>query len=225
MTDKHKESHELSSAGMRRREQMLPLLQDAVRGRTRRRRQRRMVAGSLLLLLVTLGLFQLLEDGDRDLDRVDAYLADGSSDSRLPSVSLDTIDVPTAGGLDISSLDQDALYARVLERSPGLFVTTPDRLPASARTLENRVVVEYLTTDQLMAELSIEGVDSAVICSRQGCTLFTSGGRNRAADGEVNAAIGRVARSEAMSNEFVSPPSRRASVQYRDDEDRGGNQG
>ena len=78
MTEERNEIHELSSAGRRRREQMLPLFQDAVRGRARRRRQRRVVAGSLLLLLVTFGLFQLLEDSDRSVESVDTYLADGS---------------------------------------------------------------------------------------------------------------------------------------------------
>lgn len=205
MTEQRDGPHELSSAGIRRREQMLPLLQDAVKGRVRRRRQRRAVGGSLLVLLVAFGLVELFEESRPVLESVGTHLADGAAGSKVP---LETTDVLQEKTLDIRSSDSGAFYARALERNPDLFITTPDRLPASARTAEFRGVVEYLTTEQLMVELSIAGMDSAVICSKQGCTLFTFGGRTRNVDEEANATSRKIAQGEAMSTVFASVPTR-----------------
>jgi hypothetical protein len=207
MTEQRNGPHELSSAGMRRREQMLPLLQDAVKGRVRRRRQRRVVGGSLLVLLVSFGLIELIEESRPVLENVGTYLADGAAGSKVPPVQLETTDVLQDGALDIRSSDSEAFYARALERSPDLFITTPDRLPASASTTEPRGVVEYLTTEQLMVELSIAGMDSAVICSERGCTLFTFGGRTRNVDEEANATSRKIAQGEASSIVFASVPT------------------
>ena len=210
MTEEHKGSHELSSAGRRRREQMLPLLQDAVRGRVRQRRQRRVVAGSLLVMLVAFGLVELFDKSSPVLEGVDMQLADADAGLEVAPIPLETTDASDDGSLDIKSCDQAALYAQAIERSPGLFITTPDRLPASARTGEAQFVVEYLSTEELMAELSVAGMDSAVICSKQGCTLFTFGGLVENADEEVKATIRRTAQIKGMSSIFVSQPTQGA---------------
>ena len=87
MTEEHKGSHELSSAGRRRREQMLPLLQEAVRDRVRQRRQRRVVAGSLLVMLVAFGLVELFDKSSPVLEGVDTYLADADAGLEVISAS------------------------------------------------------------------------------------------------------------------------------------------
>ena len=48
---------------------------------------------------------------------------------------------------------------------------------AAAPTARSRlcaVVVAFVTTDQLMMELAMAGMDSAVVCSADACTLFTT---------------------------------------------------
>ena len=180
MTEERHEHHELSSAGVRRRERMLPLLQDAVRDRVRRRRQRRAVACSLLALLVTFGLVELFEESGPVRNVVDTRLADGFSE--VVPEPIWTAESTMGGSLDLGSYDPKAMYARALARNPDFLVTTPDRLPDSARTPEVTVVVDYVSTEQLMIELAMAGMDSAVICSDRECTLFTAGGPARDAD-------------------------------------------
>ena len=185
MTEERHEHHELSSAGVRRRERMLPLLQDAVRDRVRRRRQRRAVACSLLALLVTFGLVELFEESGPVRNVVDTRLADGFGE--VVPEPIWSVESTVAGSLDLGSYDSKAMYERTLARNPDFFITTPDRLPDSARTPEVTVVVDHVSTEQLMIELAMAGMDSAVICSERGCTLFTAGGSVRDADEEPDA--------------------------------------
>ncbi|MCP4835264.1 MAG: hypothetical protein GY895_10930 [Phycisphaera sp.] len=173
------EPHELSSAGARRRAGMLPLLQDAVRDRVRRKRRRQAVLGALVAFTVTIGVVELLDRSPSVVERSEDRLADGGAGAS-PIIRADTVGPdaplvpaqPVVPRLDIQSIDAAGLHARAMERDPEVFITTPVELPVDFRTAERRVVVERVTTDQLMMELAMSGLDSAVVCSDQDCRLF-----------------------------------------------------
>ena len=177
MSDEHPR---LSSAGARRRDRMLPLLQDAIRERVRRRGQRRAVACSLLVLVVTIGLVELVELRGPSRENSPALVADRGADaaSLLGSPATEV----TRSAVDIQSFDPKRLYVQARQRDPGMLITTPTGLRADQRTAGTPGVVAYVTTDQLMMELAMAGIDSAVVCSQDTCTLFTS---DRTEDEEV----------------------------------------
>ena len=162
----------LSPAGERRRDQMLPLLQDAIRTRVRRRRQRRAVACSLLALVTMIGLVEVFELRSSNRRNPETLVADRKTDAMPAAPSMTRPD--QAPMLDIQRFDPAESYARTLERDPNLFITTPTELAAELRTSETDVVVTYVTTEQLMMELAMAGMDSAVVCAADSCRLFTS---------------------------------------------------
>lgn len=185
------EPHELSSAGAERRARMLPLLQDAVRDRVQRKRRRRAVACSLFVFVVIIGLVEVMDQGPSVTEQAENRLADGGGRTEsvppveiagpgLPSVPAESVEPR----LDIQSIDATSLYARAMERDPEVFIRTPVELPQDFRTAERRVVVERVTTDQLMMELAMSGLDSAVVCSDQDCRLFVLRKQIASADGD-----------------------------------------
>lgn len=189
------EPHEISSAGAERRARMLPLLQDAVRDRVQRRRRRRAVACSLFVFVMIIGLVEVMDQGPSVTEQAGNRLADvGAGTEPVSPVEIAGSGVPLVPTesveprLDIQSIDATSLYARAMERDPEVFVRSPVELPVDFRTADSRVVVERLTTDQLMTELAMSGLDSAVICSDQGCRLFVPGKQMASADRDPSAA-------------------------------------
>ena len=189
------EPHEISSAGAERRARMLPLLQDAVRDRVQRKRRRRAVACSLFVFVMIIGLVEVMDQGPSVTEQAGNRLADvGAGTEPMPPVEIAGPEVPLVPTesveprLDIQSIDATSLYARAMERDPEVFVRTPVALPVDFRTSESRVVVQRLTTDQLMTELAVSGLDSAVICSDRGCRLFVPGKQMASADRDPSAA-------------------------------------
>lgn len=183
------EPHKLSSAGAERRARMLPLLQEAVRDRMQRKRRRRAVACSLFVFVMIIGLVEIMEQGPSVTEQAGNRLADGEgraesvspfeiAEPGLPSVPAESVEPR----LDIQSIDATSLYARAMELDPEVFIRTPVELPVDFRTAETRVVVQRLTTDQLMTELAMSGIDSAVICSDRDCRLFVARKRIASAD-------------------------------------------
>ena len=182
MTKRH---DELSSAGARRRDQMLPLLQDAIRTRVRRRRQRRAVACSVLALVVMIGLVEVFELQSSNQRTPQTLVADRGPEATPATPSFTRTNQPL---IDIQPFDPAEHYAQALERDSNLIITTPTELRADQRTPDSTVVIAYVTTDQLMMELAMAGMDSAIICSTDSCRLFTSapaGGRF-ADEAEIN---------------------------------------
>ncbi|MDG2424938.1 MAG: hypothetical protein P8M22_13290 [Phycisphaerales bacterium] len=171
------ERNELSSAGARRREQMLPLLQDAMRDQVRRKRQRKIVAGSLLVLLASIGLVEVYLLRSMNPGAPETFVVDGGvqiSPSPVPATEL-----PADSKVTFQAFDSSALYARALERNPDVFITTPVQIPTECLAADKVVLVEYLTTEQMMSELSMFGIDSAIFCSDQDCTLVTAAQKSR----------------------------------------------
>ena len=174
------EPRELSSAGARRRARMLPLLQDAVRDRVRRKRRRRAVAGSLFVFALIIGSVEFMDGGGSVMQEPGDRLADagGGTESMSPGgipgpgLGPDLPSIPIAPRLDIQAIDATGLYAKAIERDPEIFIPTPAELPDGLRSVERRVLVERVSTDQLMTELAMSGLDSAVVCANQGCRLF-----------------------------------------------------
>ena len=162
---------ELSNAGARRRDQMLPLLQDAIRDRVRRRRRHRAVACTVLALGVMIGLVEVFDVRSFNQNTPETLVATGATDPTPAAPSRTTPEQPT---IDIQSFNPAEFYAQALERDPDLLITTPTELRADKLTTNASRTVAYVTTDQLMVELAIAGMDSAVICSADRCTLFTS---------------------------------------------------
>ena len=188
------EPHEISSAGAERRARMLPLLQDAVRDRVQRKRRRRAIACSLFVFVMIIGLVEVMDRGPSVTEQAANRLADGGGRTEsVPPVEITGPGLPLAPvesvepRLDIQSIDATSLYARAMERDPEVFVSSPVELPVDFRTADSRVVVERLTTDQLMTELAMSGLDSAVICSDQGCRLFVPGKQMASADRDPSA--------------------------------------
>lgn len=163
---------ELSNAGARRRDQMLPLLQEAMRERVRRRRQRRALVCSVLAVLVTIGLVEVFELRSPNRQAPEGLVADRGP-NLAPTTSSDA-EIPARPAIDIQSFDPSTLYAQLIERDPDILITTPTELRADQRTSDTTVVVAIVTTDQLMMELAMAGMDSAVVCSADACTLFTT---------------------------------------------------
>lgn len=174
------DNDKLSSAGAQRRARMLPLLQDAVRDRVRRKRHRRAVACSLVVFVLIIGLVEVVDRGPIEPSEPGNRLADGGAKTRLlPMTESNAPIVPglrgvaLETGIDIQSFEPSGFYARAIERDPEIFITTPAELSAEFRGGgRSRVVVEYFTRDQLMTELAMSGLDSAVVCSDRDCRLF-----------------------------------------------------
>lgn len=163
MRDDH---HELSPAGARRRDRMLPLLQDAVRERGERRRRRRTIASALLVFAATIGLLQLMQGGPSRSDESDPRLA---AENVVPPADV----IPPAGsGIDIRPVGPSRLYARLQAADPEVSIRTPDALPDSHRIEATGIAVRRITTEELMDELAAAGFDHAVICSEVECRLF-----------------------------------------------------
>ena len=169
--------NELSPAGERRRERMLPLLQDAIRHRVRRRRQRQAIACSLLLLAATIGLVEVFERRSPGQGAPETMVADRGARTTPVETPLEdpleSLETSAPPPVVIRSFDPAAAFARALERDPGMIVTTPSELRADQRTPTAEVVVAYVTTDQLMMELSMQGMAGAVVCSVDRCRLRT----------------------------------------------------
>ena len=165
--------NELSPAGERRRERMLPLLQDAIRHRVRRRRQRRAIACSLLLLAGTIGLVELFEGRSPDRRTPETMVADRGERPAPMEPATERVETPVPPAFDIQSFNPEELFARALERDPDIRITTPTELRADLRTTTTDVVVAYVSSEELMMELSLEGMSGAVVCSVDRCTLRT----------------------------------------------------
>ena len=136
-----------------------------------------LVAFSLFAFVVIVGLVEVVGRRPIEPSKPGNRLADGGGKIIPPPmtefVAPVVPDVRTETGIDIQAFEPSGFYARAIERDPDVFITTPAVLPADFRgDGRSRVVVEYLTRDQLMTELAMSGLDSAVVCSDRDCRLF-----------------------------------------------------
>ena len=188
------EHQELSSRASARRDKMLPLLQEAMRERSRRKRRNKATAFSLLALLligVFVERFSTTEEGFEELDRfVDAQSTGTDDLVETPAIRSETESAVTTSpdsqlamselamkGVDFQTIEYKQLYARAIQRDPDMIIESDPTLAVEIEFLPERVAIEYITTEELISDLSKEGFSSAVACGASSCTLHTTPNR------------------------------------------------
>ena len=183
------EHQELSSRASARRDKMLPLLQEAMRERSRRRRRNKATAFSLLaLLLIGVLMERFSTSGERieELDRVVDAQSTGTDDLvETPAIRSETESAVTTSpdsqlamkGVDFQTIEYKRLYARAIQRDPDMIIESEPTLAVEIEFLPERVAIEYITTEELISDLSKEGFSSAVACGASSCTLHTTPNR------------------------------------------------
>lgn len=182
------EQQELSARASVRRDKMLPLLQQAMRERSRRKRRNKATAFSLLALLlvgVLMERFSTTEERFEELDRVvDAQSTGTEHLVERPAIRSETESPATASpdfkttmselamkGADFQTIESEELYARAIQRDPNMIIESGPMLAVEIEFLPDRVAIEYITTEELISDLSEEGFSSAVACEASSCTL------------------------------------------------------
>jgi len=188
------EHQELSARASARRDKMLPLLQEAMRERSRRKRRNKATAFSLLALLlvgVLMERFSTTEERFEELDRVvDAQSTGTEHLVERPAIRSETESPAKASpdsksaifelameGVDFQTVDSRRLYARAIQRDPNMIIAPGPTLAVEIEFLPDRVAIEYITTEELISDLSKEGFSSAVACEASSCTLHTTPNR------------------------------------------------
>lgn len=183
------EHQELSSRASARREKMLPLLQEAMRERSRRKRRNKATAFSLLaLLLVGILMERFSTTGERfeELDRVvDAQRPRTQDLVETPAIRSATESPVTTSpdfklamkGVDFQTIESKQLYARAIQRDPNMIIESGSTLAVEIEFLPDQVAIEYITTEELMSDLTKGGFSSAVACGASSCTLHTTPNR------------------------------------------------
>ena len=177
------EHQELSSRASARRDKMLPLLQEAMRERSRRKRRNKATAFSLLaLLLIGVLMERFSTSGERveELDRVVDAQSTGTDDLvETPATRSETESPVTTSpnfklamkGVDFQTIESKQLYARAIQRDPNMIIESGPTLAVEIEFLPDQVAIEYITTEELMSDLTKEGFSSAVACGATSCTL------------------------------------------------------
>lgn len=183
------EHQELSARASARRDKMLPLLQEAMRERSRRKRRNKATAFSLLALLlvgVLMERFSTTEERFEELDRVVDAQSTGTDDLvETPAIRSETESAVTTSpdselamkGVDFQTIAYKQLHARAIQRDPDMIIESGPTLAVEIEFLPERVAIEYITTEELISDLSKEGFSSAVACGASSCTLHTTPNR------------------------------------------------
>lgn len=177
MSSEQDDRDRLSEAGQSRRDNMLPLMQEAMRNANRQRRQRRSIAASLVLLIAAFIGWELIDLGTTTTRAPEMVVVDSAAptgQTELAATAADSLptDSTPQKEWDWAPFDPQVEYNKLVAKGTVVVDASSDSLPATW-IIDQSVVgeVPLITTQELVAMLDDSGVSAGVFCDDSRCTL------------------------------------------------------